>query len=97
MTRHNLGDKVVQELGKRLGWPLKEDRRFNAKVAKGVIENQTVHLLLPLTYMNLSGMAVKRYIDYYKIPLNRLVVIVAMIFLCIWPASIESHGKRRWA
>lgn len=75
MTRHNMGYLVIETFAKRLGWILKEDRRFSACAAKGVVDNHTIHLLLPLTYMNLSGNSVRRYVDYFKIPLNHLIVI----------------------
>lgn len=75
MTRHNMGYLVIKSLAHRLGWSWKEDRRFNAYAAKGVIENHTIHLLLPLTYMNLSGNSVRRYVDYYKISATQLLVI----------------------
>jgi len=81
MTRHNMGFLVVQAFADRLGWSLKEDRRFNARVAKGVIEEHAIHLLLPLTYMNLSGDAVRRYVDYFKIPLTSIVIVTDDIAL----------------
>lgn len=92
-TRHNLGERVVQEWARRLGWSLKEERHFKAKVAKGVNTNQTVHLLLPLTYMNLSGMAVKPYMDYFKIPLDRLVVIMDDISLAFGQLRLRAMGS----
>lgn len=74
-TRHNVGFLIIEEWAKRKKWMLKQERHVNALVAKGVIEGKNVHLLLPLTYMNLSGTAVKRYIDYYKLPVHSLVVV----------------------
>lgn len=93
LTRHNMGCLVVQEFAHRLGWPLKEDRRFNAKVAKGISENKTVHLVLPLTYMNLSGNAVRRYVDYFKIPLNGVVVVTDDIALTFGQLRLRMMGS----
>jgi PTH1 family peptidyl-tRNA hydrolase len=93
MTRHNIGYLVVQEFAHQLGWPLKEDKRFNARVAKGIGENRSIHLLLPLTYMNLSGNAVRRYLDYYKIPLNCLVVITDDIALAFSRLRLRLMGS----
>ena len=92
-TRHNLGACVVQELAKRLGWPFKQDRRFNVEAAKGVSDNFTVHLVLPLTFMNLSGMAVRPYADYFKIPLNRLVVVLDDISLAFGQLRLRAMGS----
>lgn len=93
MTRHNIGYLVIQNFARRLGWSLKEDRRFNAYVAKGVVENHTVHLLLPLTYMNLSGNAVRRYVDYFKIPLASEVIVTDDIALPFGQLRLRNMGS----
>lgn len=93
MTRHNMGYLVIQSFAYRLGWSLKEDRRFSANVTKGVLENQTIHLLLPLTYMNLIGNSVRRYIDYFKIPVNSLVIITDDIALPFEQLRLRSMGS----
>lgn len=93
MTRHNMGYLVVQFFAHQLGWSLKEDRRFNAKVAKGLFANHTVHLLLPMTYMNLSGNSFRRYIDYFKIPVSSTVIITDDIALPFGQLRLRSMGS----
>jgi PTH1 family peptidyl-tRNA hydrolase len=93
MTRHNMGYLVVQAFAKHQSWSFKEDRRFNARVAKGISENKTVHLVLPLTYMNLSGITVRRYMDYFKLPLNHLVVITDDIALAFGQQRLRAMGS----
>lgn len=93
MTRHNMGYLVVQALARRLAYFFKEDKRFNARVAKGVSEGKAVHLLLPLTYMNLSGTAVRRYMDYFKIPLSGLIVITDDIALSFGQLRLRAMGS----
>ena len=75
MTRHNMGFLVIQSLARVLGCSLREDRRFTALLAKKEVEHYIVHLFLPLTFMNLSGNAVRRYVEYFKIPLSSIVVV----------------------
>lgn len=75
MTRHNLGFLVVRSLAQLLGVSLKEDRRFNAEITKKEVDECLIHLCLPLTYMNLSGNAIRRYAEYFKIPLSHIVVV----------------------
>lgn len=75
MTRHNLGYLVVQVLAEQYGWPLKEEKRFRAMAAKGKVGEATIHLVLPLTYMNDSGIAVRSYLDFYKLGPENLVVV----------------------
>jgi peptidyl-tRNA hydrolase, PTH1 family len=73
-TRHNIGFDVIDELGRRHGISGgKSERR--AVTADGIIQGQRVLLAKPLTYMNLSGEAVRALLDYYRIDLERLVVI----------------------
>jgi PTH1 family peptidyl-tRNA hydrolase len=75
MTRHNMGAIVVQGFARTQGVAFKADNRFLAKTAKKSVQGSTVHLILPATYMNESGKAVRMYIDYYKLtPLDILVV-----------------------
>ncbi len=73
-TRHNVGFWVVDELVTRhqLGAGNKERK---AIVFSGQIKGKPVVLAKPQTYMNLSGEAVRALLDFYKIPLERLIVI----------------------
>ncbi|MGH2447504.1 MAG: aminoacyl-tRNA hydrolase [Chloroflexota bacterium] len=73
-TRHNIGWTVVEELGRRHDLRFKGSRQ-RADVARGTIGGRPVLLALPLTYMNESGLAVSRLLQYYKIPLERLLVV----------------------
>lgn len=93
LTRHNMGYLVVQKLADRWGWHLKEDKRFNALVVKGIIGETTVHLILPLTYMNLSGISVRQYLDYYKLPMTSVVVVTDDIALDFGGLRLRSMGS----
>lgn len=92
-TRHNMGYLLIQAFANRLGWILKEDRRFNAQVAKGISENKTIHFVLPLTYMNLSGEAVRRYVDYLKLPIHSVVVVTDDIALPFGQLRLRAMGS----
>ncbi len=82
-TPHNLGFEVVNELARRWGaswrrvshWrgELAEARRDAVGGAAG--EPGTIRLLKPLTYMNLSGEAVRPCADFYRIEPERILVI----------------------
>ena len=75
MTRHNMGFLVLESFAHLNQIPLAEDKRFLAIAGKGKVKGVNVHLLLPTTYMNESGQAVRRYMDYHKIALNDVVVV----------------------
>ena len=57
-TRHNVGERWVASLAARHGVPLREERKFKGRVGRGTLLGHDVWLLLPDTYMNLSGEAV---------------------------------------
>lgn len=73
-TRHNVGFMVVDYLASQAGVCL-ETEKWSAYSAKARIDGRTVYLVKPDTYMNLSGKAVIRFLDYYKCPVENLLVI----------------------
>lgn len=75
MTRHNMGALVVQTLAHKFAVSFKNDTRFSAKTARFVYEGHVYHLLLPTTYMNESGQALRRYLDFYKLSQDGVLVV----------------------
>jgi peptidyl-tRNA hydrolase, PTH1 family len=75
MTRHNMGFLVVKAFADSLGWSFKDETVFCAYIAKGKIDDIVVHLVLPTTYMNESGRAVRKYADFYKLSNENVVVV----------------------
>jgi PTH1 family peptidyl-tRNA hydrolase len=73
-TRHNAGFMVVDELARRHGLRL-SGRQANAHYARGEIASRKVILAQPQTYMNNSGQAVRSLASYYKVPIERVVII----------------------
>lgn len=92
-TRHNIGFMVLQALSKDLGWNFKENKYCQAWVAKGELQDQKVHLLMPLTFMNESGVAVRRYMDDVGIPLQDLLVVVDDIALPLGQFRLRNLGS----
>lgn len=75
-TRHNLGWMIVEKLASDLGVTFKCESRLEANVASAEFEGQKLKLLLPLTYMNESGRALVRVMNYYKCPVEDVLVVV---------------------
>ncbi len=73
-TRHNLGFLTAQTLARRHQIVLNR-RRFEGKFGTGEIQGVQTVLLTPLTYMNLSGVAVGSCLRFFQIPLDRLIVV----------------------
>jgi PTH1 family peptidyl-tRNA hydrolase len=93
LSRHNMGYFVVQEFAHQHRWQLKEDSQFPAYVVKDRIQEKMVHLVLPTTYMNESGRAVKRYLDFYKLTPSGLIVIADDVALPYGDMRLRSKGS----
>lgn len=73
-TRHNMGFDVINKLASNNGISLNKTK-FNSIYGKGTINGEKVILVKPQTFMNLSGEAVEKFVSYYKIPLQNLIII----------------------
>ena len=74
-TRHNVGADLVLELAKSLHTELKHESKFFGDTARVSIAGRDVRLLIPSTFMNLSGKSVAALVRFYQIaPENILVV-----------------------
>ncbi len=74
-TRHNVGFITIDKIADKYGIDIVE-RKFKSVIGKGVIEGQKVVLVKPLTYMNLSGEAVREVVDYFKVDSETEVCII---------------------
>ena len=73
-TRHNLGFELIDKLIIKYNFELfKKDKK--KEIFKGSIGKHKCYLMKPLTFMNLSGIAVKEVLDFYKIKKNNLYII----------------------
>ena len=73
-TRHNVGFRVVEELAERQNAPIQR-LKFKALTNLLTVGGEKVLVMKPVTYMNLSGEAVRPAADFYKIPPERILVI----------------------
>ena len=74
LTRHNIGFMVIDALVK--AWNLSLHKvQSKAIITSGMYNGNKVILAKPQTYMNLSGQAVSGLLNFYKIPLDHLIVI----------------------
>lgn len=73
-TRHNSGYMALSKLAEEVGAE-KPARKFNALCSMVNIDGEKVILMEPLTYMNLSGNAVRAAVDYYHIEPEDILII----------------------
>lgn len=79
-NRHNIGFMVADLLAHRMGGTFRSHRAGKAQVVEGRVgtpgvDSTRVVLAKPMSYMNLSGGPVNALLDFYKIPVGRLVVV----------------------
>jgi PTH1 family peptidyl-tRNA hydrolase len=73
-TRHNVGAECVAALAQRFGIALAEDRRFKGMLGRGGVLGHDVRLLLPLTFMNLSGESVGPVARFFRLQPREILV-----------------------
>lgn len=73
-TRHNIGFDFVDALARQSGAGWKLDGKYQAELCKTHIAGQDVWLMKPLTFMNLSGTSVGRFVQFYKLGLDQILV-----------------------
>ena len=89
-TRHNAGFRAMEALARRLGCPL--DRvKFQGRMGQCAHGGQKLVLLLPQTFMNLSGNAVAEAVRFYRLPPERVLVLCDDISL--EPGRLRVRGS----
>ena len=92
-TRHNTGFIAIDKVADEYGIDILESK-FKALIGKGVIEGQKVILMKPMTYMNLSGEAVRAAVDYYKVdPENEVCIIYDDTSMDVGRLRIRKKGS----
>lgn len=92
-TRHNLGFMVVRALAEKHGLTFGKGWRVKGQMAQGSIGDVKVRLLLPTTYMNLSGESVAKALAYHQIPLQQFVVVADDIYLNFGVMRFREKGS----
>lgn len=91
-TKHNLGFWVIDRIAKDKKIALTR-RKFDARWGEGRYgQNKKFIIAKPLTFMNLSGQAVRELIDYFKLRYEDVLVIVDDIDLNIGAIRIRANG-----
>ena len=98
-TRHNVGFEVIDQLAVRLGWTKPGDfdrmakRKFDGLAFDGVIGNEKLVLLKPLTYMNLSGKSVQAAMAFYQMTPADLMVVLDDLALPVGRLRLRGSGS----
>lgn len=91
-TRHNVGFMALDILADNLNIKLNKVK-FKGLIGEGKFNNEKLLLLKPYTYMNLSGESVADAVNFYKIPLNNLIIIYDDMDLPVGKLRIKPEGS----
>ena len=92
-TRHNIGFMAVERFGElhRAGWT--NEKKFESRIAKVEAVGKRALLCEPQTYMNVSGRAVGALVDFYRLPLDRLLIVVDDADLPFGELRMRANGS----
>ena len=86
-TRHNAGFWLIDELARAHSWLLKADRKFHGEFGRERLDGSGILVLKPDTFMNDSGRSVRAVMDYFDVPVER--VLVAYDDLDLRPGTVR--------
>jgi len=92
-SRHNIGFLVIKALSKVYKIPLKSELPAFSLTGKGRIGREAVLLAMPLTFMNLSGLAVRALAKKHKIGLENLLIVCDDLDLGLGALRIRPSGS----
>ena len=91
-TRHNTGFLALSYMAQKLNFDISK-ARFNALCGEAMLGTHRTLFLLPQTFMNNSGEAVRLAMDFYKIPIERVLVVYDDISLPCGKLRIRPSGS----
>jgi PTH1 family peptidyl-tRNA hydrolase len=90
-TRHNVGFMVIDRLMEKLGTTPEMNRL--AYTSKGKYKGKQILMVMPTTYMNLSGKAVRYYLRENNIPIENLLVVTDDLALPFGTCRLKAKGS----
>ena len=91
-TRHNVGFMVIDEIANKLGISGGKEK-FDAVLLEDFVGQEKVVLVKPLTFMNDSGRAVRRIIDFYSLNPTDIIVIYDDVDIDLGKLRIRKNGS----
>lgn len=93
-TRHNFGFEVLDAFAKKVNATnFTEEKKFKAEIAKGEWNGNPITLMKPQTYMNLSGIAVQQFAQYFKIKPGEIVIVHDELDILLGKMKIRQGGS----
>lgn len=91
-TRHNVGFDAVDHLANKHSIKISK-LKHKALIGEGSIDGKKIILVKPQTFMNLSGESVREIIEWYKVPVSRMIIIYDDIDLELSKVRVRPKGS----
>ena len=91
-TRHNMGFTFIDAFAKNLNVKI-EKEKFNGLYTQTTVNNEKIILLKPLSYMNLSGEVVEKYVNFYKINIDDILIKIDDLDLELGKIRLRQAGS----
>lgn len=91
-TKHNMGFMFLDYFVNKNNLPSFKEK-FNGLYIDCIIDGQRTILLKPLSYMNLSGIVIKKYVDYFKINIDDILIICDDLDMPIGKLKLKYQGS----
>ena len=72
-NRHNIGFKIIDSINKKFSLS-KQKPKFKGLLTTGIIEDEKIYAIKPLTFMNNSGICIRELLEYFKIDVEDVIV-----------------------
>jgi PTH1 family peptidyl-tRNA hydrolase len=91
-TRHNMGFDAIDLMAEK--YNIKVNKlKHKALIGDGTINNEKVLLVKPQTYMNLSGESIREAMEWYKVPVENLIVLYDDVDIPIGRVRVRPSGS----
>ena len=91
-TRHNVGFNAIDLLSRKHGIKVSK-LKHKALIGDGMIKNERVLLVKPQTFMNLSGESIRDLVEWFKVPMEKLILIYDDVDLPLGKVRIRPGGS----
>lgn len=91
-TRHNVGFMIIDYYADKYGIKINK-QKFNGLYQELLINGEKVILLKPQLYMNLSGEVVRKFVDFFKISIDDILVINDDLDLLLGRYKLKKSGS----
>ena len=91
-TRHNAGARWLETLATRFGVSMAEQRKFKGRVGRGELLGREAWLLIPETYVNLSGDAVGALARFYKLAPHEILIAYDEVAFPVGRSRLKMGG-----